>query len=85
MSYGFFYGDNKLSYIQNYIIRLEKCSDVSLKQEAIGWMEALMDEYPVGYYKSEYMRLKARLLKSLGKEKEATDLEAEARVVRMQH
>ena len=44
-----------------------------------------MDEYPVGYYKSEYMRLKARLLKSLGKEKEATDLEAEARVVRMQH
>lgn len=85
LSYGFFYGDNKLSYIQNYIIRLEKCSDVSLKQEAIGWMEALMDEYPVGYYKSEYMRLKARLLKSLGKEKEAADLEAEARVVRMQH
>ena len=83
LSYGFFYGDNKLSYIQSYIIRLEKCDDVSLKQEAIGWMETLMDEYPVGYYKSEYMRLKARLLRALGKEKEATDLETEARKVRM--
>ena len=74
-----------MSYIQSYIIRLEKCDDVSLKQEAIGWMETLMDEYPVGYYKSEYMRLKARLLRALGKEKEATDLETEARKVRMMY
>lgn len=85
LSYGFFYGDNKLSFIQNYIIRLERSEENALKEEAMLWMDDLIREAEIGYYKSEYMRLRARLMRSLGKEKEATELEVEAREVRMKN
>lgn len=83
LRYGIFNDDAKLSYIQGHIIQLCSTDQQQLIAEACGWMQQLADEYSMGYYKSEYMKLKARLLTAQGHTDEAKALEEEARKVRM--
>ena len=47
------------------------------------WLDKLMESAPSGYYKSEYMKVKARILRVLGKVDEANELELQAPKVRM--
>ena len=51
--------------------------------EANAWLDKLMESAPSGYYKSEYMKVKARILRVLGKVDEANELELQAPKVRM--
>lgn len=83
LRYGIFNDDAKLSYIQGHIIQLCTTDNQPLIAEAYEWMRQIADEYPMGYYRSEYMRLQARLLTAQGKSDEAKDLEEKARKVRM--
>lgn len=83
LRYGIFNEDGKLNYIQGHIIQLCSTDRQPLIAEACDWMQQLVDEAPMGYYKSEYMRLKARLLTAQGHTDEAKALEEEARKVRM--
>lgn len=83
LRYGIFDNDAKLSYIQGHIIQLCTTDNQPLIAEAYDWMRQLADEQPMGYYRSEYMRLQARLLTAQGHLDEAKALEEEARKVRM--
>jgi hypothetical protein len=59
LRYGIFNDDAKLSYIQGHIIQLCTMDNQPLIAEAYEWMRQIADEYPIGYYRSEYMRLQA--------------------------
>ena len=83
LNYGIFLPDEQLDYVRNYMIRLRKSAKTELLREARDWMDRLMTEAQMGYYQSEYMRVKAGLLRALGEEQQAVKLEEEARVVRM--
>lgn len=83
MSYRFLQPDDQLDYVRNYMIRLGKSGKTDLMTEARDWMDRLTAEAQMGYYKSEYMRVKAGLIRALGDEQQADKLEEEARVVRM--
>lgn len=83
LSYGFFHGDDQLDFIRNYMLRLEKSGHTELIRESCDWMDRLIAESRVGYHKSEYMKLKAGLIRALGDEEQATELEEQARGVRM--
>lgn len=83
LRYGIFSGDDQLSYIQSAIIQLCSLGDHPLLTEVYDWMQQIADELPSGYYKSEYMKLQARILTAKGKPDEAKALEDKARSVRM--
>lgn len=83
LRYGIFSGDDKLTYIQAHIIQLCSLGDHPLLAEAYDWMQQLADGQPLGYYKSEYMKLQARILTAQGHTDEAKALEEQARKVRM--
>lgn len=83
LSYAIFSVDGQLDFVRNYMIRLGKSGKTELITEARDWTDRLIEQAAIGYYKSEYMRIKAGLLRSLGEEEQATRLEEEARTVRM--
>lgn len=83
LDYGIFLPDGQLDYVRDYMIRLGKSAKTELLEEARDWMDRLIAEAQIGYYKSEYMRVKAGLLRGLGDEQQAVKLEEEARMVRM--
>ena len=83
LGYGIFNDEDQLSYVQGHIIQLCTTADQPLLAEAYDWMQQLADEAPMGYYKSEYMKLQARILTAQGRPDEARDLEDKARTVRM--
>ncbi len=81
--YSIFQGDDKVQFVHACMIQLSKSKQSKLIQECITWMQQLADEETTGYYKSEYMKAEATLLKALGRQKEADALTEEARRVRM--
>lgn len=79
ISYGIFYNFHaKLDFIRAFMRHVETCGDEDLIKEADAWVVSLMDAYKIGYYKSEYMKVRARLLRVLGNKEEADRLEREA-------
>lgn len=84
ISYGIFYSfDAKLDFIRSFLRRVEVCGDDTLVKEADDWLASLIDSYHSGYYKSEYMLVRARILNVLGETEKAQILEREAPTVRM--
>ena len=84
ISYGIFYSfDAKLDFIRSFLRRVEVCGDDTLVKEADDWLASLIDSYHSGYYKSEYMLVRARILNVLGETEKAQILEREAPKVRM--
>lgn len=82
--YGIFYDfESKLSFIQGFMRKVEACEDNSLIKETDQWITSLIDSYEGGYEKSEYMKVRARLLRVLGETKQADKLEEEAPKIRM--
>ena len=84
LHYGIFYDpQDKLDFIRNSFRHIETLGDKDFLQEANVWLDACMETAPTGYYKSEYMKVKARILRALGKTDEAEALEREAPKIRM--
>ena len=84
ISYGIFYNfESKLDFIRNFLRRVETCEDKALVKESDDWVAALIDSSDSGYYKSEYMRVRARILRAMGDTGKADELEREASKVRM--
>lgn len=84
LRYGIFYDfQSKLSFIQGFMRKIEICEDETLVKEADAWIALLIDSYETGYEKSEYMKIRARLLRVLGEVEKAEKLEIEAPKVRM--
>ena len=84
LHYGIFYDpQDKLDFICNSFRHIETLGDKDFLQEANVWLDACMETAPTGYYKSEYMKVKARILRALGKTDEAEALEREAPKIRM--
>lgn len=84
LHYGIFYDpQDKLDFIRNSFRHIETLGDKDFLQEANVWLDACMETAPTGYYKSEYMKVKARILRVLGKTDEAEALEREAPKIRM--
>lgn len=84
LHYGIFYDpQDKLDFIRNSFRHIETLGDKNFLQEANVWLDACMETAPTGYYKSEYMKVKARILRALGKTDEAEALEREAPKIRM--
>ena len=84
LHYGIFYDpQDKLDFIRNFLRHIETCEDKTLLQKANTWLDHLQESAPNGYYKSEYMKVKARILRTLGQTAEAEQLEREAPKVRM--
>lgn len=84
LHYGIFYDpQDKLDFICNSFRHIETLGDKNFLQEANVWLDACMETAPTGYYKSEYMKVKARILRALGKTDEAEALEREAPKIRM--
>ena len=84
LHYGIFYDpQDKLDFIRNSFRHIEMLGDKDFLQEANVWLDACMETAPTGYYKSEYMKVKARILRALGKTDEAEALEREAPKIRM--
>lgn len=86
IGYGIFYSfDAKLDFIRSFLRRVEVCGDMALVKEADDWIASLIDSYNSGYYKSEYMLVRARLLKAMGDTEKAAELEREAPKIRMKN
>lgn len=84
LQYGIFYTpQDKLDFIRNFLRHVETCGNETFMNEANAWLDKLMESAPSGYYKSEYMKVKARILRVLGKVDEANELELQAPKVRM--
>ena len=84
LHYGIFYDpQDKLDFIRNFFRHIETLGSEDFLQEADVWLDACMETAPTGYYKSEYMKVKARILRALGKTDEAEALEREAPKIRM--
>lgn len=84
IGYGIFYSfEAKLDFIRSFLRRVEVCNDKALIKEADNWLATLIDCYDSGYYKSEYMRVRVRILRVLGETVKAGELEREAPKVRM--
>lgn len=86
LGYGIFYDfQSKLNFIQGFMRKIEVCEDEALVKEADAWIASLIDSSKNGYEKSEYMKVRARLLRVLGEVEKAEEMEAEAPKVRMQN
>lgn len=84
LDYGIFYSrDSQLDFILSFMRRVEKCGDNSIIKEAEIWVNSFVKKSKSGYYKSEYMKIRARLLRILGETSLADKLEQEAPRVRM--
>lgn len=82
--YCIFQEDSKLSYINVCFNQLIETHQTQLIEKCIPWIDEIINEQNIGYFKSEYMLVKARLLEGIGKKKEAQILKDEAPKVRMQ-
>lgn len=82
--YAIFQKDDKVQFVHACMAQIGKSAQKPLIEECIEWMKQLAEHERLGYYKSEYMRAEANLLKALGKNQEAEALDKEARKVRMQ-
>lgn len=82
--YNIFQGDDKVQFVHACMIQISKSGNEALIRQCVGWMQQLASQESSGYYKSEYMKAEATLLKALGKTDEAEALTAKARRTRMQ-
>ena len=84
LGYGIFYNpDAKLDFIRGLLQHVEISGNEELLKEADGWLDRLIAGTDYGYYKSEYMRVKAKIQRAMGNEEKAAELEKEAPNVRM--
>ena len=84
LGYGIFYNpDAKLDFIRGLLQHVEISGNEELLKEADGWLDRLIAGADYGYYKSEYMRVKAKIQRAMGNEEKAAELEKEAPNVRM--
>ncbi len=83
LKYGIFYiPQDKLDFIRNFLRHVETCDNDIFINEVNIWLDKLIESASSGYYKSEYMKVKARILRVLGKTDEANELEQRAPAVR---
>lgn len=85
VDYGIFYDpDAKLDFIRAFFRQIERTGDANFLKEADLWLDDLIAEAVSGYFRSEYMKVKARIVRVLGNEDLANELERKAPLVRMQ-